>query len=112
LATSLSIVRRILPQISTSQEAVPSSSNWLSGWELAVAPVVTVVPPLVVVVPTPPPAGSCERCAVAATPTVGSGLARAWLTTATAWRQAASDALSVWLETSICFSRSSSVGSS
>ncbi len=98
------MVRRILPQMSTAHEAVPSSSNWLIGCEAGAA--ATPAPTVAARAPGPP-----ERVPFAVTPTVGNSCARAWLTMATASRQAASEALSVWFDTSICFSSSSSLAS-
>jgi hypothetical protein len=113
------MVRRILPQMSSSQLAVPASSNSLNGCEaeafgmgVEVVVVVVVVEDVVVVPAGRVPEVCFERVPWAVTPTVGNSCARASLTTATACRQAASDCLSVWFETSICFSRSLSVASS
>src|SRR5579862_2205996 len=110
------MVRRILPQTSRSQLAVPVSSNWLKGCELPFGIVVVLVPvpvvpvvPVVVPVPVPvlvvplaeemPLDAPRERVACAVAPMEGKSWARAALTTAIACRHAASDCLRVWLET-------------
>ena len=133
LATSLSTVRRILPQMSGAQVAVAAALKLLNGMRgldgstcssrrsswypcpsrcrfpcrclscpLPVPPVVVVLLPLIV---EPRP---LLRVACPLTLTVGKSSARAWLTMASASRNWASEAFSVWLEMSICFSSSSS----
>src|SRR5262249_42609335 len=52
-----------------------------------------------------------ERCAWALAFNVGKNPARAWVTIASDWRYAASDARKFWFETSIWRSRLSSPGS-
>ena len=126
-ATSLSTWRRMRPQRSISQLAVPSTS-----YEVLARPPPPPPPPLPIVLPPevvavvvdaapvaaeamsvrpedestvlPPPVPR-RRVTVAVAPRVGKSWARASATTATAWRKAASSAFKVWLFTCTCAAR-------